>query len=305
MNLKSIFSSKKSIRTALLAVLMLLSLNLLLNDYQKTNRKSQHIQSVKFTPEKETKISENISEVNQTQHVSELEEWVELKKVFNKIIPENEKKSTKKNYCSEVPTKIRRRIKIKQVPNDFSAFNSSIEKFGFSNGIQNGGKWLPKNCEARHKVAIVIPYKNRLKNLNYFLYHMHPFLQRQELEYQIFVVEQVNNELFNKGILMNSAFFEIRKIYNYTNPDMYFFPFDCIIYHDVDLLPEDDRILYSCPQAKPRHLSVAIDKFKYKIFYYRLIGGVLNFRVHHFVRVNGYSNQYWGWGKKKLNKIKF
>ena len=30
---------------------------------------------------------------------------------------------------------------------------------------------------------------------------MHPFLRRQELEYQIFVAEQSNNQLFNKGKL--------------------------------------------------------------------------------------------------------
>ena len=40
---------------------------------------------------------------------------------------------------------------------------------------------------------------------------MHPFLQRQELGYTIFVVEQQNDQLFNKGILMNAAFKEINR----------------------------------------------------------------------------------------------
>lgn len=39
--------------------------------------------------------------------------------------------------------------------------------------------------------------------------------------------------------------------------------FDCFIFHDVDLLPEDDRNLYTCPE-QPRHMSVAVDKFKYR-----------------------------------------
>ena len=30
---------------------------------------------------------------------------------------------------------------------------------------------------------------------------------------------------------------------------------DCYIFHDVDLLPEDDRNLYTCPET-PRHMSV-------------------------------------------------
>ena len=30
---------------------------------------------------------------------------------------------------------------------------------------------------------------------------------------------------------------------------------DCFIFHDVDLLPENDFNIYSCPQM-PRHMSV-------------------------------------------------
>jgi hypothetical protein len=59
---------------------------------------------------------------------------------------------------------------------------------------------------------------------------MHPYLQRQEIAYTIFVIEQINDQLFNKGILMNSAFKEIfNKGKNY---------FDCVLFHDVDLLPK-------------------------------------------------------------------
>lgn len=46
--------------------------------------------------------------------------------------------------------------------------------------------------------------------------------------------------------------------------------------------------MYSCPFQKPRHLSVAIDKFNYNIFYDSLVGGVINFKSSDYVRVNGY-----------------
>ena len=58
---------------------------------------------------------------------------------------------------------------------------------------------------------------------------------------------------FNRGMLMNVGFVETLKLYNY----------DCFVFHDVDLLPEDDRNLYTCPE-QPKHLSVAVNVFKYK-----------------------------------------
>ena len=67
--------------------------------------------------------------------------------------------------------------------------------------------------------------------MNAFLHHIHPILQRQQLNYQIFVIEQTEVEYFNRGALMNIGFIESLKIDN----------FDCFIFHDVDLLSEDDR----------------------------------------------------------------
>lgn len=39
---------------------------------------------------------------------------------------------------------------------------------------------------------------------------------------------------------------------------------DCVFFHDVNLLPEDNRNLYIC-DVFPAHVSVAIDKFNYKL----------------------------------------
>ena len=39
--------------------------------------------------------------------------------------------------------------------------------------------------------------------------------------------------------------------------------FDCFVFHDVDLLIEDDRNMYHC-SPQPRHMSVAIDEMNYK-----------------------------------------
>jgi hypothetical protein len=38
--------------------------------------------------------------------------------------------------------------------------------------------------------------------------------------------------------------------------------FECFIFHDVDLLPENDRNPYTCPEdGKPRQMAFSIDKW--------------------------------------------
>lgn len=46
------------------------------------------------------------------------------------------------------------------------------------------------------------------------------------------------------------------------NYGLHFLSFSAVL-SDVDLIPEDDRAMYSCP-ISPRHLSVAVDKFNYR-----------------------------------------
>ena len=43
-------------------------------------------------------------------------------------------------------------------------------------------------------------------------------------------------------------------------------------------------------------MSVAINKFNYKLPYEGLFGGVIAMTNNHFVEVNGFSNRFWGWG---------
>ena len=85
----------------------------------------------------------------------------------------------------------------------------------FLKHLKKGGKFRPGYCLARHRVAFVIPYRNRLKNLNQFLFNMHPFLQRQEIGYNLFLVEQANDQLFNKGILMVYIIFKVLRLFSY------------------------------------------------------------------------------------------
>jgi len=53
---------------------------------------------------------------------------------------------------------------------------------------------------------------------------------------------------------MNVAFQEALKIR---------LTFNCFIFHDVDLLPENDYNIYECDRKTPRHLSPAVDELRY------------------------------------------
>ncbi len=214
-----------------------------------------------------------------------------------------------RRYCDIVPFEMREKLNIEQnVPEILNPFQLYLDKEVISNytiqnkitnnlyfesllSVKHGGHWAPSHCRPRHRVAIIIPYRDREENLNSFLYNMHPFLMRQELNYTIFAVEQINNVHFNKGILMNAAFREI------ILKNLFDMEFDCVLYHDVDLLPSDELNMYTCPFRRPKHLSILVDDIDYRKSYPILVGGVMFYRIPDFLEVNGYSNKYWGWGQ--------
>jgi hypothetical protein len=165
------------------------------------------------------------------------------------------------NYCPAIPPNLLGPMPIEIPPENFTLASNSL----YNLDVQLGGRSMPSTCLARHKVAIIVPYRDRLTILEHFLFHTHKILQRQQLDYRIFVCEQAYNNTFNKGIVMNGCFKEILKLEPNT---------PCFIMHDVDLLLIDDRNMYSCPMH-PRHLSVAIDKFNFYLPYKALVGGVL------------------------------
>lgn len=62
--------------------------------------------------------------------------------------------------------------------------------------LSSDGAWHPENCTSKYIVGIIIPYRDRKLHLLQLLYYLHPMLKRQQLNYKIFVVEQVNNQIF-------------------------------------------------------------------------------------------------------------
>ena len=118
--------------------------------------------------------------------------------------------------------------------------------------------WWPKTCEPRYKVAVIVPYRDRETNLYIFLRHLHPFLIKQNISYGIYLIEPVKNVTFNRALLMNIGYLESLRLSSQK--------WNCFLFHDVDLVPEDERNIYTCNEEIPRHMSSAYSTFNYKYF---------------------------------------
>uniref|UniRef100_A0A8C8S8A2 Beta-1,4-galactosyltransferase n=1 Tax=Pelusios castaneus TaxID=367368 RepID=A0A8C8S8A2_9SAUR len=150
--------------------------------------------------------------------------------------------------------------------------------------VREGGKYVPLDCQPRQKVAILIPFRHREHHLRYWLHYLHPILRRQKVAYGIYVI---NQETFNRAKLLNVGFLEALK-----DEDDY----GCFIFSDVDLVPMDDRNLYRCYE-QPRHFAIAMDKFTGReLPYAGYFGGVSGLSRSQFLKINGFPNEYWGWG---------
>ena len=130
------------------------------------------------------------------------------------------------------------------------------------------------------RLAIVVPYRNREEHLSQFIPHMEKFLKDEEIPFEILIIEQGDKKEFNRAKLLNIGYAE--------------FPnFDYYAFHDVDMLPIDSD--YSFVEG-PTHLASRAEQFEYKLPYDGYFGGVTLFDKKSFVKINGYSNEYWGWG---------
>ena len=114
------------------------------------------------------------------------------------------------------------------------------------------------------KVAFIIPYRDRLKNLKIFLNNMHEYFIRHNISYGIYLIEPEAGVTFNRGLLMNIGFLESikdsMKIKGSNGTSFW----DCFIFHDVDMIPEDERLYYTCNPKIPIHYAVSVKKMGYE-----------------------------------------
>ncbi|XP_058239701.1 beta-1,4-galactosyltransferase 4 isoform X2 [Hemibagrus wyckioides] len=184
-----------------------------------------------------------------------------------------------KDLCPEKSPLLRGAMRLEFRP------SLTLEQVEEENKGVSEGQYEPEECKARQSVAVLIPHRNREKHLMYLLHHLHPFLQRQQLHYAIYIIHQAGDATFNRAKLLNIGYLEALKNFNW----------DCFIFHDVDLVPENDHNLYTCAK-QPKHLVVGRNSTGYRLRYNGYFGGVTAMSKEQFAKVNGFPNTYWGWG---------
>ena len=135
-----------------------------------------------------------------------------------------------------------------------------------------------------HRLGIIVPYRDRVDHLHLFKKSIAKFLDATDIQYEIIIVEQDDAKTFNRGKLLNIGFIYAKKL-----------KCDYVVFHDVDMLPINADYSYS---DIPIHLACNFSPtngFTRTIFD-EYFGGVTIFPSNIFEDINGYSNEYWGWG---------
>jgi hypothetical protein len=157
------------------------------------------------------------------------------------------------------------------------------------------------------KIAIIVPYRDlhpaqkRAEHLEKFIAYMGIFMEKaisqfnKNARFHIFIVEQSPEHKFNRGALLNLGFIEASKQ-----------GYNVFIFHDVDLLPGESMSSYYTKNPDiPIHIARCWDRYKGQEY----LGGIISISKKDFIALNGYPNNYWGWGgeddelRRRVNEI--
>lgn len=136
-----------------------------------------------------------------------------------------------------------------------------------------------------HKLGVCVPYRNREEHMNVFVPHVSNFLDKMGIEHTIYIAHQCDEFLFNRGLMKNIAA-------KHAFDD----GCDYIVWHDIDMIPQDETCDYSFPKNNPQHIAVRISQSDYQLKYQEYFGGAVVFSKEQVMATNGYSNDYWDWG---------
>eukprot|EP00940_MAST-03C_sp_MAST-3C-sp2_P000066 g66.t1 len=154
---------------------------------------------------------------------------------------------------------------------------------------------VPLPVASQKRLAVIVPFRDddgqdklsqgigRWANLQEFVPTMCKWLSRAGRTFDIVTIEQAPGGTFNKGKLFNAGIM--------LNPE-----YDYYALHDVDQVPTNPKNSYPFPAKRPVHLCVSTKQNSN--FDYVIVGGVLLISKKDYLKINGYSNNFVGWGQE-------
>jgi len=228
----------------------------------------------------------------------EYKHYVPIKPDLEDLIPQIEWCIKNDKKCEKIANNAKKFYE-KYLTKDglFNYLESVFYKIYSSKNLKNPlGLSIPKS-EMKRKIALITIFredsnneiKERTRELKLFMKLMNKLLVPY-CEFHIYIIEQSDDgELFNIGKLKNIGFDIAKKDYSYDN----------YIFSDIDIIPDYELIKYYSKSLK-YPISLALRGTRYmdnrNIDKKMFIGSLLGFSKDQFEKINGYPNNFWGWG---------
>jgi len=145
------------------------------------------------------------------------------------------------------------------------------------------------------RLNIVVPFRDRAQHLAGFMPHLRAYFARDKqdrhIPYRVTIVEQEHGFPLNRGALKNIGFILGKDHSDYT------------CFHDIDYLPvwadyswtpAPACIAWYGAEARPVEAGQSRGFVRHKLDTF--FGACVLTPNDLFLKVNGYSNGYWGWG---------
>lgn len=143
----------------------------------------------------------------------------------------------------------------------------------------NINKQQIENFNSNSNLLLIIPIRNREEHLKELLPKITNIFKYQDIDYRVIIVEQSDKKKFNKGKINNVAFIEGSKLYPTHNN---------ILFNDVDNYPFYNKTI--------NYKEINLDKVRHYFGFTHCLGGMFMIHSKHFNKINGFSNEFWGWG---------
>jgi hypothetical protein len=139
-------------------------------------------------------------------------------------------------------------------------------------------------------MIIIVPYRDREKHLEYFINKYYPELKKLIPDVKIYIIEQDEDKLFNRGKLLNVGYTIAMNDNDLNNDsDLDTNNPEYIIMHDIDLIPNEKII-------NKYYKMTEYDVIRILNGHTRSLGGIIKIRTDAFSKINGFPNNIWGWG---------